>query len=153
MTEKATLHSTKPAFRLLVAVSQLWYGLLRRPESAKGMVMAKVAVKQPSLRKLPSEFLMCRDFGHAWTWDRTHGAVISEGPGLVSRTLTCLRCYSARTDYIRRTGETESRRYKHADGYLMPKHGYTKADIRAASIRAAAAGMRPKARRNNNGSS
>lgn len=113
--------------------------------------MAAQAVQMEELiNRLPPEFVQCRDFGHAWGWNSEWGPMVvpQEGfPNVISRKLRCLRCSTERTDFIdRTTGFVSTRHYRHPDGYLHKGTKFDKASVRVASIRAAAAGMKPTRR-------
>jgi hypothetical protein len=68
---------------------------------------------------MPTEFLECRLWGHAWkagtvSRDRASGA-FDQG-------LVCIRCGGQRAYVLDRRGRFVKRRpYSYPDGYLMPK--------------------------------
>lgn len=71
-------------------------------------------------------YVTCRDLRHAWLQDATVGSPEGE----VSRTLTCSRCGTVRTEtyvisrrggFISKTGH----KYKYPEGYLLKRPGVT----------------------------
>jgi hypothetical protein len=79
------------------------------------------------LRKLPDEFLACRDLRHAWEplgYFRERGSGRTGGP--IIRKLRCLRCGTLRRDVLSNSfTEKTTHYYGHPEGYRLEGAGRT----------------------------
>lgn len=69
--------------------------------------------------KMPTSYVECRTFGHAWERHTPHNAPSVSAPNQI--TLRCSRCSTVRVDGIDRNGELLGRRYVWPDDYLLRK--------------------------------
>lgn len=87
-----------------------------------------------ALRKLPVEYLMCRDFGHAWM-PYTAEAIGRMG---YRQGLRCIRCATRRYREVRLSGHIISARYRYPDDYALRGFGQLSTaerdEIRAADM-------------------
>jgi len=69
------------------------------------------------LAELPSQYLQCRSYGHAWD-----SITIEFMPSMWIDHMQCERCGTQRRDIIRKsTGLVTARRYTYAEGYCKDK--------------------------------
>lgn len=77
------------------------------------------------LKKLPNDFVACRDLQHAW--DRSDDFILENvrgGKQRIVRRMHCTRCGTTRTDYFRivNQGLEKSRSdYLYPEGFQIPK--------------------------------
>lgn len=75
------------------------------------------------LSRLNVAAIECRDFRHAW---ETETVRLTQDGGVVTRTVSCGRCGTMRSDrLVRRTGELRTRKYGYAEGYRIVGQGRT----------------------------
>lgn len=88
--------------------------------------------KRSTVKKLPQEYLACRDIGHRW--DELDEDEIKE-KGLKApfgwlRVFVCINCSAERVDVIDTLGEIAHRRYIYPQGYMLVQHTPAKAPFR-----------------------
>jgi hypothetical protein len=80
------------------------------------------------LRKMPIDYMMCRDFGHAW---QAYTVDVDGVHRTFVETLECWRCKSFRVRTITRQGKRSKNHYNYSEGYLVSGWGSMSADDRA----------------------
>lgn len=75
------------------------------------------------LTDVETEFLECRDFGHAWSWTTDQHVVFGarNKPIEFVRVLLCTRCETSREQTIDLTtwAPSKGNRYHYPDGYIV----------------------------------
>lgn len=89
--------------------------------------IASRADVKAAAKKLPEEFVTCRDVGHTWRQFR-----IARIRGGYNRDLFCPTCKTNRHEFITRTGEKMSVGYTYPKGYQFSGMGRILGDARNA---------------------
>jgi hypothetical protein len=82
-----------------------------------GRPRLKVVIAPKGAPFVPTRFLECRDWGHAWRAYTARKKERREGGGFES-VLQCARCETFRLRDLTDTGHTVRSRYRYAAGYL-----------------------------------
>lgn len=82
-----------------------------------------------TIKGMRSDYLQCRDFGHAW---RPYTARWEESERAYESTLRCSRCKAKRVRLIDKRGHQVGSDYDYPDGYLITGMGRLTGDDRAA---------------------
>lgn len=95
------------------------------------MARTKAATRRQMQRfvaDLPTEFLECRQFGHAWT-----AHTVAKTGGRFEVTIRCMRCTSQAVERLRSNGLRNGKRnIQYVDGYLS--HGMGRLDTSARAV-------------------
>lgn len=89
-----------------------------------------MADEQPpqSVDDIPSEYLICRDLGHAWA---PHDVKISRKYGEIHRVLKCRQCPTQRTQVLSIDGGLKRNKYDYPEHYTLRGVGRLTVDDRA----------------------
>lgn len=90
--------------------------------------MTKPDEHPQTIDDIPTEYLICRDLGHAWA---PHDVKISRKYGEIHRVLQCRQCPTQRTQVLGIDGGLKKNRYEYPEHYTLRGVGRLSIDDRA----------------------